>query len=115
MVMEATRNLRESGARAYINNAAVKIFCGGMRREDVGRIEPPQKIIVVADAVPRQTGNKKRGKENGPRCPLRKRGYHHRYGPDELAVGQVAKEVPAEVHPQKEGPLLGAGRAEKEA
>lgn len=37
------------------------------------------------------------------------------YGPDELAVGQVEKEVPAEVLPQKEGPLLGAGRTEKEA
>jgi hypothetical protein len=62
-VTEATRNVRESDTRAYISNAAVKIFCGGMRREDVGRIEPPQKIIVVADAVPRQTGNRKRGKE----------------------------------------------------
>jgi hypothetical protein len=30
-------------------------------------------------------------------------------GPDELTMGQVEKEVPAEVLPQKEGPLLGAG------
>lgn len=35
--------------------------------------------------------------------------------PDELTMGQVEKEVPAEVLPQKEGPLLGAGGAEVEA
>jgi hypothetical protein len=29
-------------------------------------------------------------------------------------VGQVEKEVPAKVLPQNEGPLLGAGWAEKE-
>jgi len=37
------------------------------------------------------------------------------YGQDELTVGQVEKEVPAEVLAQKEGPLLGAGGAKEEA
>jgi hypothetical protein len=34
-------------------------------------------------------------------------------GPDELTVGQVEKEVPAEVLPQKQGLLLGARGAEE--